>query len=80
MNWDTNETLLVIKNEEPYYKALERYIENELYFLVVLYVIIGQWNEHIDGNEGRIDTSKVNGNEVYVEFSKHVGNEQEGWK
>ena len=76
MNWDTNEISMVIESDELYYNTLKHSITNELYFMVVLYVIIEDYNSR--GNE--VDSSKVNGNEVYISFCEAVGNETGGWK
>ena len=77
MNWDTNEISMIIESNHTYYTKLkEEGVGNELYFMLLLWVIIQTENE-----EGfRIDPAKVNGNEVYISFCEAVGNEQEGWK
>ena len=74
MNWDTNEVRLVIESDFNYYTYLKEIDGNELYFMVVLYAIIKDYNSR--GNE--IDISKVNGNEVYMSFCEAVGVENEG--
>ena len=79
MNWDTHEAAMAITNERLYYDALQPTIGNELYFMVVLYVILKEYNE-TRGNENRIDLSKVNGNDVYIDFCDACGNETTGWK
>ena len=77
MNWDTHEISMIIESDEPYYLKLKEHVEDELYFMVILYVIIDHYNEK---NDRHIDTSKVNGNEVYVSFCEACGFETEGWK
>jgi len=78
MNWDTKEVSLIVESNQNYYTKLQEAIGNELYFMVILYVIIENENE----KEGRprIDMTEVNGNEVYVSFCEAAGNEQKGWK
>lgn len=75
MNWDTKEVSMLIESEELYYNYLKKHIGNELYFMVVLWVIIEEYNNR--GNE--VDAAKVNGNEVYKNFCEAIGNENEGW-
>lgn len=79
-NRDTEEISMIIENNYIYYTRLKECIGNELYFLLVLYVAIDDWNETLDGNDNQIDSSKVNGNEVYISFCKTCGIETEGWK
>lgn len=79
MNWDTKEAAMVVTNEQLYYDALKPTINNELYFMVVLYVIINEYNE-TRGNENKIDISKINGNEVFIDFCSIFENETTGWK
>lgn len=75
MNWDTHEISLVIESDFNYYNYLKEIVGNELYFMVVLYAIINDYNSR--GNE--VDMSKVNGNEVYMSFCEACGVENEGW-
>ena len=79
MNWDTKEAAMLITNEKKYYDIFQKHTENELYFMVVLYVAIEDYNEKNEPAH-RIDTSKVNGNEVYIDFCDACGNETKGWK
>ncbi len=75
MNWDTHEMSLAIESDELFYNYLKNHVDDELYFMVALYVILEEYNRR--GNE--VDSSKVNGNEVYVSFCEAVGNETKGW-
>lgn len=79
MNWDTKETSMIIESDIDYYNALKTTIENEMYFIVMLYVIINHWNEQLGDVGGKIEHSKVNGNEVYISFCETVGFETTGW-
>lgn len=78
MNWDTHEIRMIIESDIKYYTKLQEAVGNELYFMVMLYIIIGIENEK--ENSPRIDPAEVNGNEVYISFCEAVGNETEGWK
>lgn len=79
MNWDTREISMIIESDSNYYTALTGTIENEMYFIVMLYVIINHWNEKLGEASKHIDTANVNGNEVYMSFCEAVGIEKEGW-
>ena len=79
MNWDTKEAAMLITNEKKYYDTLQNHIGNELYFMVVLFTIIQQYNNKNEPVH-RINTAKVNGNEVYIDFCDACGNETQGWK
>lgn len=78
--WDTKEISMIIESDMAYYNTLSNTIGNELYFIVVLYVIIGHWNEKLGDASKHIDPSNVNGNEVYISFCETFGNEQDGWE
>lgn len=79
MNWDTNETLLWITNDEYYYNLLKDKMGNEMAFIFVLATIIFNINVRIGNEEMRIDSANVNGNKVYINFCELAGNEQQGW-
>lgn len=79
MNWDTNEISMIIESDMDYFVALCNAVNNEMYFIVMLYVIINHWNEQLGEASKHIDTAKVNGNEVYMSFCEAVGIETEGW-
>jgi len=74
MNWDTDETLKWVWNEDVYKDCLLRWIGNELVFVSHICTIVNEINSKI-GNE--IDLSNVNGNEIYIAFCKLTGNGNE---
>ena len=79
MNWDTKEISMIIESDFEYYATLTGTIENEMYFIVMLYFIINHWNEKLGEASKHIDTANVNGNEVYISFCEAVGIETQGW-
>lgn len=78
--WDTNEISMIIESDKTYYDKLAQTVENELYFMVVLWVAIDHWNEKLGDVSRNIDPSLVDGNEVYMSFCQAVGYETGGWK
>ena len=79
MNWDTNETILWVINDEDYLNILKVWLKNEIVFIDQLFGIILHINERIKGGN-EIDLTKVNGNEVFIKINEHFGNETTGWK
>ena len=75
MNWDTNETLLQVTNDELYKNVLISHIGKQLLFSYLLTNIIFDINKRVN-EEMKIDCAVVDGNEIYNYFCDNYRNEE----